>query len=93
MYNNYRPISLLTAISKVFERVLYNRFVSFFKKHNLFYEKQFGFRTQHSTELVVNTLVHALTQAKEENLITVGIFLDFSKASDTVNFNILLTTT
>ena len=91
MYNNYRPISILTAISKVFERVLYNRFVSFFKKHNLFYEKQFGFRTQHSTELAVNTLVHALTQAKEENLITVGIFLDFSKAFDTVNFNILLT--
>ena len=88
-YNNYRPISILTAISKVFERVLYNRFVSFFNKHNLFYEKQFGFRTQHSTELAVNTLVHALTQAKEENLITLGIFLDFSKAFDTVNFNIL----
>ena len=89
-YSNYRPISLLTAISKIFEKVFYNRLLSFFAKHDTLYNKQFGFIRSHSTELAVNTLVHALTQAKEKHLTTIGIFLDFSKAFDTVNFDILI---
>ena len=89
-YSNYRPISLLTAISKIFEKVFYNRLLSFFAKHDTLYNKQFGFRRSHSTELAVNTLVHALTQAKEKHLTTIGIFLDFSKAFDTINFDILI---
>ena len=62
----------------------------FFAKHDTLYNKQFGFRRSHSTELAVNTLVHVLTQAKEKHLTTIGIFLDFSKAFDTINFDILI---
>ena len=89
-YNNYRPISLLTMISKVFERVMYNRLLDFIGRHNIIYPKQFGFRSNHSTEMALTTFISKLAQAKENNLNTIGIFLDFSKAFDTINFEILL---
>ena len=52
--NNYRPISLLPTISKVFERVIYSQLYTYFSENNLLSEQQYGFRAQHSTELAVN---------------------------------------
>ena len=48
-FNNYRPVSLLSVLSKVLERVMYARCIKFIEKHNILYDRQFGFRQNHST--------------------------------------------
>ena len=48
-FNNYRPVSLLSVVSKVLERVMYVRCIKFIEKHNILYDRQFGFRQNHST--------------------------------------------
>ncbi len=50
LFTNYRPISLLPAISKIFETVIFQQLYDFFQQSNLFYNNQYGFRTEHSTE-------------------------------------------
>ena len=87
---NYRPISLLTSISKIYERIFSNRLTSFLKTQKILYDLQFGFRDKHSTYLAMITLMDKLIQALERGEYTIGIFLDFSKAFDTVNHRILL---
>ena len=44
MFNNYRPVSLLSTLSKVYEKVMYNRLIDFLEAEKILYEKQFGFR-------------------------------------------------
>ena len=65
---NYRPITVLTIFSKVFEKLIYTRLTAFINKHHILSESQFGFRENRSTEnaisYVVNKLVHALDQNK-----------------------------
>ena len=91
--NNYRPISLLPTISKIFERVMFTQLYCYLNAHNLLSEQQYGFRSQHSTELACVKLVDYITtemdNIKKIKTPTV-IFLDLSKAFDTLNFNILL---
>ena len=58
--SSYRPISVLPAISKVFEKTVYNQLLSYFVDHNLFYCSQYGFRPKHSTELAVLELTDLL---------------------------------
>ena len=82
---NYRPISLLTTFSKIYERIFCNRLLSFINKYKIIYELQFGFREKHSTYLAMITLMEQIISALEKGHFTIGIFLDFSKAFDTVN--------
>ena len=89
-FNNYRPVSLLTSLSKVFEKMMYNRLLSFLDKFKILIELQFGFRQRHSTYMALLLLIDELTKALENKDYAVGIFLDFSKAFDTVNHVILL---
>ena len=51
LMDNYRPVSLLTSTSKVFEKVVFTQLYEYFDKHNLFYSSQYGFRKKHSTEM------------------------------------------
>ena len=87
---NYRPISLLTSFSKILERIVYLRTVKFFFNHNIFSDFQFGFREKHSTIHAVLTFIHKAATAIDNHYHTIGIFLDLSKAFDTINHNILL---
>ena len=89
MFSNYRPVSVLPVFSKILERLIYTRLLSFIKEHHILYIYQFGFRSAHSPELALLFLVDKLSDALEKGDYVLGLFLDFSKAFDTVNHNIL----
>ena len=84
-FNNYRPVSLLRILSKVFERLMYNRHMNSFEKFQILNENQFGFRKDCSTHTARLTIVDKLIQALENGEYVLGVFLDFSKAFDTVD--------
>ena len=88
--NNYRPISLLPAISKIIEKVIYNQTYNYFDQNKILYAHQYGFRKQHSTELAVLELVDRTIYTLDKDETPINIFLDLSKAFDTLNHTILL---
>ena len=90
LITNYRPISVLPCFSKLLERIMYNRLYKFLIENKILYQKQFGFQNAHSTEHAILQLVNQITEPFSQGKYTLGIFLDFSKAFDTVNHNILL---
>ena len=91
IFSNYRPVSVLPAFSKILERLMYNRLLSFINKFSLLHPYQFGFRNNHSPELALLYLVDKISNALDNGECVLGLFLDFSKAFDTVNHDILLT--
>ena len=91
--NNYRPISLLPTISKVFESVIYSQLYTYFSENNLLIEQQYGFMAQHSTELASVKLVDNIIKQMDsvhDVKTPVTIFCDLSKAFDDLNYNIFL---
>ena len=87
---NYRPISLLSCLSKVLEKIVSKRVVSYLHRQNFFSRYQFGFRKGLSTSHAISLLVNKITRAMNEKKKTLGIFLDFSKAFDLIDHKILL---
>ena len=88
--DNYRAISLLSAISKLFEKVVYNQLYEYFTKKKLFHESQYGFRTKHSTELAVTELTDRILINIDNKKLPLAIFMDLSKAFDTLDHKILI---
>ena len=86
---NYRPISILPAFSKLYEKVVHNRIYKYLTNHNLLYNNQFGFRRNHSTYMALIQLVNNITSAIDNRESTAGVFLDLSKAFDTIDHHIL----
>ena len=90
LLKNYRPISVLPCFSKILERIVYNRLYKHLTQNNVLYEKQFGFQKFCSTEYAIVQLIDQISDAFKQNQFTLGLFIDFSKAFDTVNHEILL---
>ena len=82
--SNYTPISVLPCFSKMPERIICNLLSKYLKDQNILYNKQFGFRTGHSTDHAITQLVDQIYKDFEKNEYTLGVFIDLSKA-----FNVL----
>ena len=89
-FNNYRPISLLPSFSKIFERVMFNQLNEYFKSNLLYYIHQYGFRELHSTELASLELIDRILNLMDKGEIPITIYMDLSKAFDTLNHEILI---
>ena len=87
---NYRTVSVLPFFSKILEKIMYNRILAFINKHNLLYKFQFGFRGKHGTDIALIVLVAKIMSAFNDGEMVLGVFLDLSKAFDTVDHDILL---
>ena len=88
--SNYRPTSVLPCFSKILERVMYNKLYGYLLKNKILYNKQFGFQKSNSTEHAIMQLSDQLYDSFNENKFTIGVFIDLSKAFDTVDHEILL---
>ena len=76
LFENYRPISLLPAISKVLEKIIALQLSSYFEKNKLLFDNQYGFRPKHSTEHAALELIDRITNKMDTNEIPLNIFLD-----------------
>jgi hypothetical protein len=83
--NNYRPIALLSVFDKILEKLMYKRLISYIENKNILFKNQFGFRSNHSTIQAVLSITDKIQQAIENKKHSCGIFLDLSKAFDTVD--------
>ena len=88
-YLNYRPISLLSAFSKIYEKIIYVRVFKYLTKYNLIFTKQFGFRSKFSTIHALISITERIKQLMDSGHYVCGIFIDLEKAFDTVNHQIL----
>ena len=88
---NYKPISLLTAFSKVFERIIYDRLLQHIETNNILTAEQFGFRAFSSTDKASYKLIDGILDALNNKMMVGGIFCDLQKAFDCVNHSTLLT--
>ena len=83
--NNYRPISLISSISKIIEKLIHKRLNSFLEQNNIFYPSQFGYREKHSTTHALIEITDQIKEACDRGLYASGVYLDLKKAFDTIN--------
>ena len=88
--SNYRPISLLSNLNKILEKLMYARVYKFLNKFNCIYNLQFGFREKYSTNHALINITESIRLALDNDKTVCGIFVDLQKAFDTVNHEILI---
>ena len=89
-FNNYRPVSILPYFSKYFEKIMHMRLTNYLASKSTLTNSQYGFRTGHSTFMALIEMQTKITEAIDNNLFSIGIFFDLSKAFDTVDHKILI---
>ena len=90
LVSNYRPVSLLSSLSKIFEKALYNRLLHFISANNILVEHQFGFVPKKSTELAIFTTLNNIFYNVDQNKNVAGLYFDLSKAFDTIDHKLLI---
>ena len=88
--SNYRPISILPIFIKLLEKLMPKRLLDYINKYNILYDHQLGFQKEKSTEHAESDLYTNIIKAIEKHEKTRAIFLDFARAFDTVNHDLLL---
>ena len=89
-FNNYRPVSLLPSLSKIFEHVIFYQIISYLTENRLLSCDQIGFRLGHSTELAALRVIdHIIKQMEDGKLPLMCIYIDLPKAFDALNYDIL----
>ena len=87
---NYRPISTLPVFGKIFEKLIYSRVYNFFSSQDTLDDAQFGFRQNHSTAHAIQHSINIINDAHRQQKHVIGIFIDLSKAFDTLDHGTLL---
>lgn len=87
---NYRPVSLISSFSKLIETLVLKRVVTFLDKNNILIKEQHGFRKNKSTETAIEDLIDSITQKLDHKMATTAIFMDMTKAFDTIQFQALI---
>ncbi len=87
---NFRPISVLPTLSKIFERLIYNRLESFITKFHILSDYQFGFRKGHNTEMAVINAINYINKSIDSKVPVLALYIDISKAFDSLDHSILL---
>ena len=90
LIENYRPISILSNLSKIFESIICSRLQNYFSTENLLSERQYGFRAGKNTELAVFNLLFKVLPAIESKKFALCLFLDYSACFDTIDRNLLI---
>lgn len=88
--NNYRPIAVLTTFSKILEKILSKRLLNYLNSQDIIARNQYGFRSGKSTEDAVLELTNTVANNVKNKVKTIAIFLDLSKAFDTISVPLLL---
>lgn len=90
LLTNYRPISILSCVSKILEKLMLTRLMNYLNEHKILYKNQFGFRKLHSTHLALLEITDTIYKNLDDGNYLFSLYVDLSKAFDTVNFDILL---
>ena len=88
--NNYRPISIRPYFSKILERLMYSRLLNYLTVNKILCDKQYGFREGHSTDMTLLHMINDFTEGLHNKFFCIGIFIDLSKAFDTVDHKLLI---
>ena len=88
--SDYRPISLLSNLDKIIEKLMHKRLMEFLNEQKVLYCKQYGFRKSFSTAHAIINLIDNIESAIDNIKFVYGVFIDLQKALDTVDHNILL---
>ena len=87
---NYRLISMLPFLSKMFKKLMCARLDSYLKSNNILCTNQFGFRKNSNTSDAIIEFLDYVYWSRDKKQSTIAVYLDFSKAFDTVNHEILM---
>jgi Reverse transcriptase (RNA-dependent DNA polymerase) len=90
IYSNYRPIAILCIIEKILERCIYMKLIAYLDKHNILNKLQFGFQKNKSTSDLLSHFSNYINSKLNDNKHVIAIFIDFSKAFDTINHSKLI---
>ena len=87
---NYRPISIIPVLAKIFEKLLYKKLLNYFDKYHVLHDNQFGFTKHKSTEIAVMHAINYIQKELDNKNNVIGVFLDLKKAFDVIDHSILL---
>ena len=88
--DNYRPISILPTVGKMMERLVHSQCTTYLKRYHILNDNQYGFRSGHSTGSCLADFLHNIYGEVDKGGTVGGLYIDLSKAFDSVDHEIML---